>query len=287
MSMSAAEDPGQSRPWALGVLAGLACAGLVLGLWGFLPYFVLEHRRLEPWKGALIWAGDAIALGWFLRFLTEHLVQGRPLRSWLWGSFKHEKEWQLALGSLLVGLGLDLALTLSLMHEDQAAFAGAVMVEGQADAVKESLHPVRNHYELHVAYQDRDGGQHEGRFLVEEPAASGFPPAVPALTVNALRDGRVPFAVRVSYDPFWPDRAWLTDFGPDDGNRLHYFSLIALVLQGAGLLLFVELLAMVIYHTGRVPWWYDLYRALPFLAEVAFAALVGPFYRMVGFWVWT
>jgi hypothetical protein len=287
MQTTQIEDTGQRRSWGLGVLAVLTLGGLALGLWCFHPYFEQEHRRMEPWKTVLIWTGDAVALGWFLRFVTGHFVQGRPLRSRSWADFKHEKEYLVALGSLLFAIGTDLAITLYLMQEDRAAFANAEVVVGQADSVKSHFHPETNHYELHVRYNDRHGGQHGGRFLVEERRDKGFPAAVPKQTVEALWDGRVPFAVRISYDPAWPDRAWLTDFGWDDGNRIHYFSLIVLVIQVAGLLLFAEALAIVAYSSGRVPWWFDLYKACPFLVEVAFIALVGPFFRMEGFWVWT
>jgi hypothetical protein len=143
-----------------------------------------------------------------------------------------------------------------------------------------------NHYQLDCTFKDTQGQNHEARFLVKEDPLTGFPAAVPPATAQALRAGQVPVPLRISYDPSWPGRAWPTDFGWDDGNRLHYFSLMALVMRGAGLLLFVEFMAIVTYTTGRVPWWFDLHKALPFLVEVTFAAVVGPVFRLAGHVIW-
>ena len=49
------------------VMLSLA-AGIASWWW----YLEREHRRLEAWKGAAIWAGDFIALLWFLQFCFVH-----------------------------------------------------------------------------------------------------------------------------------------------------------------------------------------------------------------------
>jgi hypothetical protein len=268
------------------VVFGLAMVGCAVGGWGLGPYLTREMRRLEPWKVVLVWFGTATALVWFVVFMVEYLVRGQPLRVRPWDSFKREKEWLLAVGSLLLSCGTDLAVTLHLMHEDRAAFQTAQVVQGQAVAMRAILHPRRNRYDLDCTFTDLQVNRHEARFLVSEDPVTGFPAAVPPATVQALRAGQAPVPLRISYDPAWPDRSWATDFGWDDGNRLHYFSLIVLVMRGGVLLLLVEFMAMVTYHTGRVPWWFDLHKALPFLVEVAFAAVVGPFMRLSGVWVW-
>ena len=66
------------RRMALGVIFALTCAGLVVGWWGFWPYLEREHRRLEPWQVALIWVGDVTTLGWFARFVVQHILHGQP-----------------------------------------------------------------------------------------------------------------------------------------------------------------------------------------------------------------
>jgi hypothetical protein len=234
---------------------------------------------MPPWEAALLWIGDAIALVWFLQFVATHLFQGRPLRSRSWSEFKREKEWVVALVSLLLGAGLDLAITLLEMHKDKAGFASAEVAGGTVHSVQSRAGNERAFYELRCRYPDKQGQWYEGRFCVEEDFNAGFAAAVPPQTVQALWNGQVPFGVRVSYDPDRPERSWLTDFGWHDGNRLYYFSLIVLAIQGLGLLLFVEFLAMVTYHTGRVPWWFDLYKAFPFLVEVGLIGLIGPLFR--------
>jgi len=99
-------------------------------------------------------------------------------------------------------------------------------------------------------------------------------------------EGRGAVPLRIRYDPEWPARSWLADFGPDDGNRLHYFSLIVLAIQGMVLCLFLIFLAGFTKEHGEVPWWFDLHKAYPFLIEVIFFAIVGPAHRASDFWVW-
>ena len=265
----------------------MTCAALLVGSWGFAPYFLREHRRLEPWKVALIWIGDATTFCWFVRFFVQHVLHAEPLRAKPWRVFKREKEWLFALVSLLVSAGLDAGVTLWLKDNDEKAFANGVMVPGEVYDLRRSFPNSGDfRYELYCRYRDRNGGEHEERFLVLVKWGRDFPATVPAATALAMNRGDVPFALRVRYDPDWPARSWPADFGPDDGNRLHYFSLIVLAIQGLGLCLFVLFLAIFTKERGEVPWWFDLYKAYPFFIEVIFFALIGPAHRASEFWVW-
>jgi hypothetical protein len=274
------------RRLALGILFALTCAGIVIGLWGLLPYLEPEHRRLEPWKIALIWAGDFTTFACFLWFVVVHLVRGKPLRNRPWSSFVREKRWVLALAALLLGFGLDLAITIGSLLEERAAFPNAVAVMGEVQSVQPILHPAGNHYDLTCRYRDNQECWHEGRYLIEERVDTGFPRALPAPTALAIKHGWAPVDIRVSYDPSWPDRSWLTDVGWRDGNRLHYFSLAVLFLQGICTVGIAANLMILSYASGRVPWCFDLIGTVPFLTEVAFAAFIGPIMRLSAGWVW-
>lgn len=52
----------------LQILCILVVVVLLSAIWVFLPYLVVEHRRLETWKIAGLWSGDFIGLLWISRF---------------------------------------------------------------------------------------------------------------------------------------------------------------------------------------------------------------------------
>src|SRR5947208_2989979 len=62
----------------LALLWLLLAALLVVGVWFHWPFFVREHRRMEPWKGVLIWFSEGVAFLSFLWFGLTYLVLRRP-----------------------------------------------------------------------------------------------------------------------------------------------------------------------------------------------------------------
>jgi hypothetical protein len=46
------------------ILLSVPC--FVWGIWVCWPKIVMDHGRLEPWKIAVQWTGDATAVLWFL-----------------------------------------------------------------------------------------------------------------------------------------------------------------------------------------------------------------------------
>jgi hypothetical protein len=280
-------QPYSKRSKALGVIFALTMLGFAVGMWGFGPYFIREMRRLEPWQAVLIWLGDATTLFWFAFFVARHYLSGEPLRERSWSAFKREKQWLIALFSFLLAAGLDLAITLGLMYEDHTRFSDAEVVEAEVVRIMCSAGATWRHFELQCRYQDKQRQSHEGFFLVSEyPPETNFPAAVPAAVAQNIRQQQTPFAIRVSYDPHWPGRSWLTDFGWNDGNRLHYVSLLMPIFQVWGLLMLAIAVAAYIKDYGIVPWWFDLHQVAPFIAQVLFLAFVGPPFRLSAMWVW-
>lgn len=277
------------RRLALAIVFALTCAALVVGCWGFAPYFALEHRRMEPWKVGLVWIGDALAFAWFVRFVIQHVVHAEPLRTRPWEQFKRDRAWLFPLASLLLGTGFDLATTLWLKHADEKAFDRGAIVQGEVYRLHAFFPASPNdvyRWDLHCRYQDAGGAWHEQHYLIAQKGNEPFPPGLEPEGRRGLAARQAPFALRVRYDPDWPGRSWPDDYGHDDGNRLHYFSLGVLAVQGLGLLLFLVLLAIFTKERAEVPWWFDLYQAYPFFVQVIFFALVGPAHRASDFWAW-
>src|SRR5262249_26171904 len=122
----------QLKPWLiLFTILALVTLGLLVGLNALLPYFRDELRRLEPWKAALIWFGDAVTLGWFLWYFVKHAVGGVPLRSRELAGGRFGRDVTLAGITLLLGLLADLAVTLMIRNDEENAFHAAAVARGE------------------------------------------------------------------------------------------------------------------------------------------------------------
>ena len=76
------EPMAQDGPKALlGILLLLTLAGLLVGIWWLFPYLVEEHKRMEWWKGVLVWVADAMSLFWFIGYCAVHYLFSEPLQS--------------------------------------------------------------------------------------------------------------------------------------------------------------------------------------------------------------
>ncbi len=167
-------------------------------------------------------------------------------------------------------------MTVALIFGERAAYQSAVETDGQVTAVAEKAFSsgiVK--YDLTYHFVDRAGEGHTARYTVRSRPGEGFPPEIPRKVAEALRAGRRAFPVRVSYDPSWPDRNWVQGTGWNDGDRLHYFSLLPLIFQLIGLPVFLLLLHADVQRTGAYPWWHDLYKVFPLMIEAAVFLLFG------------
>ncbi|SRR6266542_675286 len=254
----------------LAVLFVLTCVGLAVGLWGWAPYLEREHRRLEPWKAVLLWVGDITTLAWFTWYCIDHILRRRPFEP------RRARTWSFALFSILFALACDLAVTVALILDERAAYQSAVETDGQVTAVAvKTFQSGIVKYDLTYRFLDRAGEWHTARYTVRSRPGEGFPPEMPREVDEALRAGRRAFPVRVSYHPNWPNRSWVRGTGWDDADRLHYFSLLPLLFQLIGLLVFILLLRAEVQRTGTSPWWHDLYKVFPLMVEAAVFVLFG------------
>jgi hypothetical protein len=245
-----------------------ACAGIVFmlmaGIWLKLPYLIMEHRRLEPWKILELWSADVLALFWFVRFTMLYAIAEEAL-----GASRIENGRQRLKSIATIGLAviaIDLLLTLHLMYDEHARFTKGIITEAQATSIHKSERELESWYELKCQFRDEMTRPRHVTLRVE---AKGhvFPAALPAETVQALTSG-TPGQVRIRYDPKFPNRAWIEGAGWMDGDTIYWFSLLTLFFQSAVTALFLIFLAVDLKN-NILPWWWDVYKVLP-LAVAAF-----------------
>jgi hypothetical protein len=253
----------------------MVVAAVAVGAYAFGPYLEREHRRLEPWKAALVWLGLGLALLWFLQFCAAHGLAGRAIRPPPAGPGGLGRAWWVALVTILAAIAVDGWMVLRCIWDEQAGYAVAVRVPGQAHALDRRDFPANVTYVLHCTYRDQAGNARRSRFTVRDAGFKGLPPGLPPAVAAAVRSGRPPFPVEVAYDPALPTRDWLAGAGWDDDYRLHHFSLAVLLLQALALPVFMVFLADYKKRTGAYPWWYDLHKAYPALIAAAFVLFFG------------
>jgi hypothetical protein len=237
-----------------------------------MPYLVLEHRRLQPWKIAGLWLGDIMALIWFGRFALAHAVLGAPLVS-MRLSDRRRRLWLVGIavaGAMLVDLGF----TLYLMYEERVAYAQAPVASAEVVALYETKRELATWYELECRFRDRAGVSRQAHVRVEA-WHHVLPPALPVAVARMLvkgKPGQAPIPLR--YDPSFPARAWVDGLGWEDDNGLYWFSLLVLFFQAILGALFVLLL---VQHTvgGVLPWWWGTFRVLPLAVEAFWLLAAG------------
>jgi hypothetical protein len=252
---------------------------LWLGIWAFLPALIIEHRRIEHWKLLGLWAGDAVALLWFLRFAFVHALLGEPLT--------HKPD---AIGrrqftrfAVAIALALlsDLGFTLYIMHGEREAYHRGRVVEAQVLSMHTHLRAKATWYSMDAEFRDLTGARHVAHVRVHAENHI-LPEDLPPETARALSTqppGLRSFQIR--YDPVFPARAWVDGTGWDDGNRLYWFSLLTLFFQAITTALF---LLMIHTHSraGYWPWWRDTYKAIPLIAQAFWMFATGTIDRLLG-----
>ncbi|MGE3803198.1 MAG: hypothetical protein AB7K24_00840 [Gemmataceae bacterium] len=251
--------------WLIALLFFVTCASLIAGLWLWRGYLLREMERLEPWQAVAIWVGDIISLLWFIWFFAAHAVLGQPLERPRGAGLG--AAWWLAMATLAAGLVCDGLVTLILMNEQRLAYERAVVVDGVAESVATKQFPANLRFTLQCRFQDQDGVLHHAEYSLREQKDKGFPPDLPQELINHLRQGVVPFPVKIAYDPGRPARHWLAGAGWNDADALHYFSALVLLFQAIVVSGFVWEMMKVANREGHLPWWYNLHKVFPLVVE--------------------
>jgi hypothetical protein len=236
-------------------------------------WLIEEHRRMEPWRIACIWLNDATAVFWYLWFGLRYALLGRS---------PQPRSWELPLVLVTSGLSLaiDLAITFDEMRHEQERFAAARETDGWIVAAEpmELCRGDVKRYTLTARYADAAGATHELTYTM----GSSF---VPRDLKGQLAAGGFPIPVRMSYDPDWPPRSWITPIGLHSGERLYNLSLIIQIVQALALLGMAGL-ARDLYRRGdaaaEAGTFVNLYRMWVFAAVLVPLSLVTFCWLVVG-----
>jgi hypothetical protein len=275
---SAPAEPLASSPW-LSVRARLAVLWVVLavllgvGVWFHWPFFVREHRRMEPWKGVLIWSSETVALLGFLWFGYTHLLRRRPFPhgpdpdvSWF------DREHCIVLACFVLGLAIDGFVSWRAWRAEDDGLRRAEVVVGEIvdyDGEEET-----GYFVIHCCFHDLRGREYRTDFplvRIGEPEAK-----------RRLHARQFPIPIRIAYDPQWPDRNWLDECRHERGERLDELSMCNLLLQA--FFLPYLLFSKGVWRTpeGIVP----VYKLAPLLAVVFMLTLTVVMFTLMGrsFW---
>ncbi|HSU56777.1 MAG TPA: DUF3592 domain-containing protein [Candidatus Dormibacteraeota bacterium] len=262
-----AEFPGEASARQLRKvqLICLAICGLLgLALWANMPYLIVEHQRLETWQIAFLWIGDFTALLWFVRFAFVHAVLGRPLTDVLLSEGRKTRK--VVVIASIGAMVLDLVFTVYLMVNERAGYQQGVVTQAEVFAIQVHKRELATGYDLDCRFKDELGIQHQAHLRVlakRHEMPSGLPyPAARLLEGASDADHHIP----IRYDPRLPERAWINGLGWEDENGLYWFSVGTLLLQGGLVLLFLLLLPRS-PRDRTLPWWWDMYKAVPIAAE--------------------
>jgi hypothetical protein len=255
------------------------------GAWAIGPYMRAELRRLEPWKVAAIFSGDAIALLWFIRFSITHLVLGWPLED---RPAAVGARWALAafLISMVGGLALDSAFTIYLNYQDAVRYEVATKTTAGVSGMTMNHGPKGRNWTLLCEWRDEATQRtFHAPLRIHASVSHNVPTMPPELSgeiAEVLKRNEIPPTAQVRYDPQWPARAWIEGV-PNDENGLFFVSLFVLFVQLVAVVLAaVGAWASVFGGAGVVPWWLDLSKAMTTAAEVAVLAFVGAVFRTFG-----
>jgi hypothetical protein len=283
-SQAAPDLPGsvERAPWSeqglrrlMAALFLLTCLALLFGVWVFYPFFEREHRRLEPWKVGLLYLTHAVAFLWFCYYFARHCLLGQPFRQHARGSPKLERETYVALVTICLGWSVDLCMTLLLQHDEETRFQQALPAAGEVYALQRRVYPMGGtqavdiRYVLECRYTDPAGNPHANRFTIWDCRQKDMDLALDKATIDTLERGQVPFDVKVSYDPDWPERFWLTEAPWAHWDNLHHFSLFIIIQQAVFFLAFFKMLRFYKQTYQQNPWWHDLYLAFPLMVTAA------------------
>ncbi len=274
----------------------LFLVGVIHGVLAFGCYFINEFRRLSSLEIALLCIGDLIGLYWFLRFCFrwqfgraeefESLGSAASIPNPIWVLLEVgcspigkkslssiPKSVWLMLLSMAIGLGSELAMTLALRHEEYAGFQRAVPATCTLHRVQAQIaQGAATYWKLDGQYEDAKGVSHPVTYYVRDRDELGL---LPGPLVLAIRQMQPNIPLPIVYDPKRPGRSWIPQLGWDDGNRLHYMSLLILFFQLLFSMMFLALLWSTVKDHGQLPNWAEYHGLIPLGCQAFIMALFG------------
>lgn len=236
-------------------------------------YFVNELRRLTSFEIAILFLGDIVGLFWFLRFAVrwqsgEMVSRPQPVES-----RRIPRTVWIMMGTMSLGLLGELAMTHSLRQDEYEGFQRAVPAVCTVDSVQSQFTKgAARYWKLNGQYRDAAGETHPVIFYLR---ASDELPQLPAPISLAIQQNQMPLELPIVYDPEQPGRSWIPQRGWDDGNRLHYMSLLILFFQFLASCIFLLCLWENIKSRRHLPWWTELHNLIPLGTQAFIMALFG------------
>lgn len=251
----------------------LLIVGILHGVLAFGCYLINEQRRLSPLEIGLLWLGDVIGLFWFLRFWLRWQFAAPEEFDSSELDFRFPRTAWLIVISMGIGFCSELAMTLSLRHDEYAGFQRAVPATCFLHSVKsQAVQGALAYWKLDGRYKDAQGVSHPVTYYVRDRDDFQL---LPGLVVLAIRQGQPNIPLPIIYDPVRPGRSWIPQLGWDDGNRLHYLSLLILLFQFLFSIMFMALLWESIKAHGHLPVWAEYQGLIPLGCQAFIMALFG------------
>jgi hypothetical protein len=265
------------RLWTLLVLAVGA-----FGIWASWQYLTAELRRLEPWKLAAVFCGDAVALLWFVRFAFAHLLLNRPLLDEPAGARARTRV-VLFVASMIAALALDVGMTIYLHVVEQQRYELALPATADVHGMSTHHGSKGRNYTFDCTWRHPEtGSTHPATLRIHASrdrmnARWDFPPMVASAMVDQLLKDQAPANLPIRYDPAWPGRAWIEGVS-DDENGLFYTSLFVHFGQAFAVALITIIAWGRAFGAGGMhvwPWWLELGKIIPTAAQLLVIAFVG------------
>jgi sterol desaturase/sphingolipid hydroxylase (fatty acid hydroxylase superfamily) len=273
---------GWKRATALCWVWGLLLIAVGHGIPAFLCYFTNEHRRLAWPEIAVMWMGDVLSLVWLLKY-TAYAIAARDQPETMEPTDPQRLMSELTrIGvALAISLAAEFSMTMWMRWDEYLGFQRAQRAQLTVTGIQASqLKPGEVAFWLvDGEYQDVAGKSYVTRYYIRD--RDDLLKLNPAI-IAQIRQRQLPLQITVVYDPRRPTRNWVPELGWDDGNRIHYVSLLVLVFQFFFGAIFLQLaFAAAKMSRHELPWWWELHPVIPITAE---AFILGLF-AVIEFWL--
>jgi len=250
-------SPRLARPSILLIVVGAASLA-AFGLQGIRPWLVAQFNRNGPLAAAEFWAGDAIALFWFLWAATGVVVYGSGRVS----DDAARRRRKIVVISITFGLLVRLGFTIALWRHETSAYASGATTTASVVHVRSGDAP----YILDCRFVDTAGNAVASEIRVFEYSDEPIPPSLGVRERSQLLYKSLPFAIQIRYDRARPQQCWLDGAGIAHSNDLLPFSLLVILFEAVLLPLIWEC-STPGSRFFRITTDFELYRLAPLAIE--------------------
>ena len=258
---------------------------LAVGLHAFWPMIQQEIERRKWWETVWSSSEDALAVFWYLRFVSSNLFRRSQsnIRQWS-GIDGIASEWRRVALSMLIGAAIAICSEAWAFRAEKSGYQAATTTLAEGRCTNSKVFPDTKHFKIVCHFVDQLGIEHD--FWVIAVDSPGHPPTgYSAELVIALRRGVKTFPIAIRYDPGHPQRAWIDGTCGIDENGIQWASIALLTFQMMGLLCFALIFLPRLHNEalrGVFPWWVDIYKIMPLAIKAVILGLAGVLEIAVG-----